>query len=283
MKQITIISGKGGTGKTTIAAAFSHLASGNAVFADCDVDAPDLHLILKPKILETRDFFGSNVAVINPEKCVKCGICREKCRFGAIDEGIQIHEESCEGCGVCALVCPQKCIEMKQRKGGSIYVSETRFGPMVHANLEAGGESSGKLVSMVRDTARKTAKSQNKEIIIIDGSPGIGCPVIASITGTDLALIVTEPTVSGIHDMRRVIEVAKHFKVPAAVCINKADINKAAAEEINKFCAKNEIPVVGMLPYDTASVGAMITEKAVTEFGDSALALGIRKMWEKIK
>jgi len=279
MKQLTVISGKGGTGKTTIVGAFAALA-GNKVLADCDVDAPDLHLILKPEIKEEKKFSGSKLAFIEYEKCIKCGKCYENCKFNAISEDIKIDELRCEGCGVCAYVCPANAIELKKRDSGTLFISETRFGPMVHAKLNIGEEASGKLVTLVRNTAKEVAEKMKKDLIIIDGSPGIGCPVIASLTGSDLVLIVTEPTLSGIHDLERVYGVSKHFGIETVVCINKYDINKENTEKIENFCKKSGIESVGKIPYNPEFTKAMIEEKTIIEYNNDPV---VKDMWKKIE
>jgi MinD superfamily P-loop ATPase len=282
MRQLTIISGKGGTGKTTIAAAFASLAK-NAVLADCDVDASNLHLILNPRILETHDFLGMKTAYIDKSKCTFCGKCREMCRFEAITDAIEIERFSCEGCGVCAYICPEKAIELVERKSGEAYISKTRFGPMAHARLGIAQEASGKLVTIVRNNARLLAEQFGKELIIIDGPPGIGCPVIASISGVDLVLAVTEPTPSGIHDLERILDVADHFKIKAAVCINKYDVNEEAASDIESYCEEREVPVVARIPYDDIVTKAMIAGKTVIEFSKDKISREIRQMWSLIE
>jgi len=279
---MTIISGKGGTGKTSIAAAFAGLAK-NAVFADCDVDAADLHLILKPKIKETIKFSGLKVAAKDSEKCVDCGECREACRFDAIDENFEVSAIDCEGCGVCIYVCPEDALSLVDRESGYAYISETRFGPLSHAKLNVAEETSGKLVTLVRNNARILAKKNNKDLIIIDGPPGIGCPVISSITGVDLVLIVTEPTKSGIHDLKRILGVAGHFNIPSSVCINKCDINTQQSKSIQKYCQINDIPLVGLVPYDIIFTKAMIKGKTVIEFNDGLISDVIKRMWEKVE
>lgn len=279
---MTIISGKGGTGKTSIAAAFAGLAK-DAVFADCDVDAADLHLILKPNIKETIKFSGLKVATKDPEKCVECGECREACRFDAIDENFEVRAIDCEGCGVCVHVCPEDALSLVDRESGYAYISETRFGPLAHAKLNVAEETSGKLVTLVRNNARILAKKNNKNLIIIDGPPGIGCPVISSITGVDLVLIVTEPTKSGIHDLKRILGVAGHFNIPSSVCINKCDINTQQSKSIQKYCQINDIPVVGLVPYDIVFTKAMIKGKTVIEFNHGSISDNIKRMWEKVE
>ena len=282
MKQLTIISGKGGTGKTTITAGFASIAK-NAVFADCDVDAADLHLILDPKINETIEFSGMKLAAKDNEKCTECGECREHCRFGAIDEEYNIINERCEGCGVCEFVCPVEAIQLVDRKSGVAYKSMTRFGPMAHAVLNTAEEASGKLVNLVRNHARLMAHYHKKDLIIIDGPPGLGCPVISAITGVDLVLIVTEPTLSGIHDMERILGVAVHFDIRAAVCVNKEDINLENTKKIENYCKINKIPVVGKLPYDNAATSAMLEGKTLIEHSsDAPLSNKIKNMWENI-
>ena len=282
MKQLTVISGKGGTGKTSITAAFASLAK-NAVLADCDVDAADLHLILKPEIKKTMGFHGLKIASIDKEQCTDCKKCYENCRFDAIDEEINLIKESCEGCGVCEYVCPVNAIQMIDRDSGFSYISETRFGPMSHAILETAEEASGKLVTVVRENAKTLAEEKKKDLIIIDGPPGIGCPVISSISGVDLVLVVTEPTLSAIHDLERILGVAHHFNIPAIVCINKYDINKENTKKIENYCKNNNIDVVGKLPYDTVVTDAMIHEQSVIEFSDGDLSNRIVEMWDKIR
>ncbi|MBU4221662.1 MAG: 4Fe-4S binding protein [Euryarchaeota archaeon] len=282
MKQLAIISGKGGTGKTTLAAAFASLAE-NAVLADCDVDAADLHLILNPEIKEAIEFSGSKIASKDDEKCTRCGKCKEYCRFDAINEDLNLVEDRCEGCGVCEYVCPEGAITLIERKSGFAYISETRFGPMSHAVLNTAEEASGKLVALVRNNARILAKKYRKDLIIIDGPPGIGCPVIAAISGADLVLIVTEPTLSGIHDMERIIGVANHFNIPAVVCINKFDINHENTLIIEEYCEENGLEVVGKIPYDETPTKAMIQEKTIIEFSDSEFSNNVKNIWENIR
>jgi len=277
-----VISGKGGTGKTSITASFASIAD-NAVFADCDVDAADLHLILKPEIKATQEFNGLKIAQIDKQKCTGCKKCIDSCNFDAISDKIEIVKESCEGCNVCAYVCPVDAITMVKRKSGFAYISETRFGPMSHATLLTAEEASGKLVTLVRENAKDLAKKNGKELILIDGPPGIGCPVIASISGVDLVLIVTEPTLSAIHDLERIIGVAKHFKIPILVCINKYDINVNNSKKIEVYCKKNQIKIIGQLPYDNIVSEAMVNEKSVVEFSNGNLSKAIIDMWSKLK
>ena len=281
MKQLTIISGKGGTGKTSIAAAFASLTK-NAVFADCDVDAADLHLILNPKIKKTMNFHGLKIASINRNVCTICKSCYEHCRFNAIDKEINIIKESCEGCGVCEYVCPVDAIQMVDRDSGYSYTSETRFGPMAHAKLKTAEEASGKLVTVVRNNAKKLAEEKKKDLVVIDGPPGIGCPVISSISGVDLVLVVTEPTLSAIHDLERIVGVAHHFKIPAIVCINKFDINLENTKKIEQYCKSNNIDIVGKLPYDTVITEAMIHEKTIIEYNNGNFSELVKNMWNNI-
>ena len=281
IKELTVISGKGGTGKTSITAAFASLAD-NAVFADCDVDAADLYLILKPKIKKTTKFHGLKIASIDKSLCIDCKKCYDYCHFNAIDENINLIKESCEGCSVCEFVCPVHAISMVDRNSGFAYISETRFGPMSHAILKTSEEASGKLVTVVRNNAKHLVEEKHKDLIIIDGPPGIGCPVISSITGVDLVLIVTEPTLSAIHDLERILGVAQHFHIPAVVCINKSSINADNTSKIEQYCKKNNILIVGKLPYDTTITQAMINEQSIIEFSDGVLSHTIRNMWNKI-
>ena len=282
MKQIVVISGKGGTGKTIVTASFAALAK-NKVMADCDVDAADLHLLLKPEIKESHLFKSGKTAVINKNICTDCGKCLEICRFEAIVKTHIVDPIACEGCGFCSFVCPVGAITMQENTTGEWFVSETRFGPMVHAKLGIAEENSGKLVSLVRSKAKELAEEANADWIIVDGSPGIGCPVIASISGVDIALIVTEPTMSGLHDADRVIQVAKHFNVPVKMVINKYDLNYDTTQKIEEYCQGNKIPLIGKIPFDKNVVKAMVEGKTVMEV-DSAIAKEeIIKIWETIE
>jgi MinD superfamily P-loop ATPase len=277
MKEIVIISGKGGTGKTSLTAAFATLAAkrGKAVFADCDVDAADLHLVFAPEIRERHEFISGHVARVDPKKCLSsgdeesCSKCIELCRFGAIKHsyktGCEVDEGSCEGCGVCVRFCPTSGIDFIDRRCGEWYVSDTRLGTLVHAALDTRAENSGKLVTTVRKEAKRVAEGQGADWIIVDGSPGTGCPVIASITGADAVVIVTEPTMSGQHDLERVASLARHFAIPFSVIVNKADINKTMADATESWCARNGVPFLGMIPYDRAVTKAQIEGKSVIE------------------
>jgi MinD superfamily P-loop ATPase len=281
MKQLVVISGKGGTGKTTMTGSLASLAKGGMVVADCDVDAPDLHLILNPEIRETHDFLGLQIARIDPDKCTKCGECENACRFDAIHD-FQVDPRGCEGCKVCTIVCPSEAVTMVETVSGHAYVSETRFGTMVHADLFPGEEASGKLVTMVRELAFKVAEREKKDLILIDGSPGIGCPVIASITGTDIALVMTEPSISGAHDLERILGVTKHFGVKALVCVNKYDLNLDMTEEIDGLCRELGVDVVGKLPFDPGVVEAMISGETLVEV-EGPVGKAIRSVWDRIR
>jgi MinD superfamily P-loop ATPase len=280
MKQVTIISGKGGTGKTTITAAFATLAR-NAVLADCDVDAADLHLILEPEIKHEEKFYGGKVAYIDASRCNHCGICQDLCRFDAIHT-FSVDPSACEGCAVCTLACPVNAIRMHDKLSGHWYISKTRCGPMVHARLGIAEDNSGKLVSAVRQQAKLIAEQEARELIIIDGPPGIGCPVIASITGVDLVLIVTEPTLSGLHDLERVLATARHFNIPAFVCINKYDINQENTAHIETRCAALDVEVIGKIFYDKSVTAAMIHKKSVVEYNGGNISRELKKIWKKI-
>lgn len=280
VKQLTVISGKGGTGKTTITAALASFAR-NAVLADCDVDAADLHLILEPAVQRSEEFFGGKVACLHKSRCTRCGACLELCRYDAI-HNLSVDPVSCEGCSVCAAFCPEKAISMQDKLSGHWFVSETRFGPMVHAKLGIGEDNSGKLVSVVRQQAKKIAEQQHRSLVIIDGPPGIGCPVIAAITGVDLVLVVTEPTLSGLHDLERVCDTAGHFNIPVMVCINKYDINPHNTELIEAACRQRTIPVCGKLPYDRSVTAAMIQKKSIVEHDCGEVSKAVAALWDMI-
>jgi len=279
MKQIVIISGKGGTGKTVITASFAALAK-NKVMADCDVDAADLYLLLHPEIKETYEFTG-RVAEIDEDKCIQCGKCQEVCRFEAIKNFI-VDPISCEGCGVCPYVCPQETIKMIEHSAGNWFVSETKYGPLVHAKLGIAEENSGKLVSLVKQKARDIAQKQRRDFIIIDGPPGIGCPVIASLSGVDITLIVIEPTLSGIHDLERVAGVAYHFGIKTLVCINKYDLNLKITQNIENFCKTYNIELIGKVPFNKVVTEALVMGKPVVEYSDNKVSNQIKEMWRKI-
>lgn len=289
MKEIVVISGKGGTGKTSIVASFAALAK-NAVLADCDVDAADLHLILLPSIKQTSDFSGGKRASVVTEKCIGCGRCEEVCNFDAAlfngpanevaERTYIIDPIACEGCKVCVEFCPVNAIEFKDTVNGQWFISDTRFGPMVHAKLGIAEENSGKLVSLIRKEAKQIATKQNKNLIIVDGSPGIGCPVIASITGADLVLIVSEPTLSGQHDLDRVVELTEHFGIPTAICINKYDINPKIAQTIEEKADKRKLKVLGKIAYDNTVTKAQLVAKSVIEYSTGDLKKQITSLWK---
>ena len=282
MKELTIISGKGGTGKTSVVAAFAALAQ-NKVLADADVDAADLHLILTPEIKHEEDFKGGRTARIDLEACIECGDCLERCQFNAISPDFVVNKIDCEGCGVCVHFCPVEAIDFPQNICGKWYISETQFGPMVHARLHIAEENSGLLVSLVRNQAKVLAEEQGLDTIIVDGPPGIGCPVIASITGNSLVLIVTEPTLSGLHDLERVGGLAAHFKIPTLVCINKFDLNEEMSDRVAGYCARNGIDLVGRIPYDTAVTHAMVAGKSIIEFSDGKVSDAIKETWDRVE
>ncbi len=286
MKQITVISGKGGTGKTVITAAFAALAR-DKVMADCDVDASDLHLLLHPRIKETHEFKGGMKAILDEGRCTGCGKCIEVCRFDAIRENknqgtVIIDPIACEGCQVCALICPFEAIKMEENVSGEWYVSETEYGPLIHAKLGVAEENSGKLVAVVRENAREICQKNGLGLVMVDGPPGIGCPVIASVTGVDLVVIVTEPTFSAISDLKRVLGLTQHFQIQSVVLINKCDINLENTKKIENFCSEENIEVVGKLPFDNAFTQAMVEGKTIIEYGDSNLVKEIENLWQRI-
>jgi MinD superfamily P-loop ATPase len=327
MKELVVISGKGGTGKTSIAAALAILAD-RCVVADCDVDAADLHLVLSPEVKERHDFRSGHEAVIRQDDCSGCGACLAHCRFGAVaplppvkdagaiphsagyscqtcdycerscpaqindviqamseavgktrQTGFTIDPIACEGCGVCVRFCPEQAIEFPERICGEGFISETRCGPMVHAKLGIAQSNSGKLVSIVRQNARRIAELRGIGLVIVDGSPGLGCPVIASLTGASLVLVVTEPTLSGQHDLRRVVQLTRHFGIPLTVCINKWDVNPEMSDGIERYCGEQSIPLAGRIRYDRAFTLAQIQGQTVVETGDDGVAEDVRHLW----
>ncbi len=281
MKKLTVISGKGGTGKTSLVGSFAVLASQKAVFVDGDVDAANLSLIMNPERVEEHEFRASRVAVIDRQKCESCGLCRELCRFEAVSEEFTVDPVSCEGCSFCFYACPHEAIIMEQRLSGQWFVSETPYGNLVHARLGIAEENSGKLVTTVRNRGEELAGITDKEYLIIDGPPGIGCPVIASLSGVDAALAVTEPTVSGIHDLERVLAVCDHFGVPAAVCINRYDLGEAQSAIIEEYCRNKNIIMAGKIPFDKIFVEAMIQGVPVVEYKDGLISRKIAAVWGK--
>ncbi|MCX7020033.1 MAG: ATP-binding protein [Candidatus Sumerlaeota bacterium] len=290
MDEIVIISGKGGTGKTSLTASFAVLAD-RPVIADCDVDAPDLHLVLNPRVIRREYFTGGKIARIKPGHCTACGKCEELCRFnviffdgngnGLLDKTFRIDPVACEGCGVCGWFCAEKAIKLDPAVNGQWFISETRCGPMVHARLGVAAENSGKLVSTVRREARRIAQDGKHSLIIVDGPPGIGCPVIASVTGATLVLVVTEPTVSGEHDLERVLALTRHFNIPTAVCVNKWDLNPDMAERIEDAARRKGARVAGRIRYDRSVTLAQMQEKAVTETGGPCVE-DIQHIWKHL-
>ena len=291
MKELTVISGKGGTGKTSIAVSFAALTD-SVVLADCDVDAADLYLVLKPKVINSEYFTGGGVASIKSGHCVACGKCEEMCMFDAIyfdgpgngkyPKTFRVDSIACEGCSVCAWFCPEKAIEFKPAINGQWFISETRQGPMVHARLGIAEENSGKLVSIVRNAAKEIAARTNLDTVIIDGSPGIGCPVIASVAGVDMVLAVTEPTISGRHDLERVMKLSEHFKIPIGVAINKWDINEEMTHNIEQMTAEKGIEVFGRVRYDKVVTDAMVNEVSMVEYTDSGASIDIKVLWNNV-
>ncbi|MBN1119568.1 MAG: ATP-binding protein [Anaerolineae bacterium] len=292
MKQLVILSGKGGTGKTSVTAAFAHLLAQEAspfrsVLADADVDASNLELVLSPEIVSREDFRGGQIAVIDQDRCNACGICQDVCRFDAVlddgEGGYRIDPLACDGCAACVYQCPEEAISLHDQVVGQWFRSESRFGPLFHAALRPAQENSGKLVTLVKQQARLLALDEDYDLVLVDGPPGIGCPVISAVSGADLALIVAEPTASGVHDMRRALETTNHFDVPALVCINKADIYPEGAAEIETFCQSEGIPVVGRIPFDTTVTGAMVQGQPVTYFQpDAPASRALLRVWDEV-
>jgi MinD superfamily P-loop ATPase len=278
MKQLVILSGKGGTGKTSLAAAFAHLFSqspfaNRVVLADADVDAANLELVLQPHLLEQEDFHGGQIAVIDESTCTACGDCESVCRFDAIrhtDGSYAVDPIACDGCAACLYQCANGSISMQEQVAGQFCVSDTRYGPLYHANLYPGRENSGKLVTLVNQRARLRALDEHRELVIVDGPPGIGCPVIAAASGADLALIVTEPTTAGVHDMKRILQTTEHFDIPALVCINKADIYTLGSKLIEAYCWDNDFEVAGKIPFDEVVTQAMVHGEPVTAYRPNA-------------
>ena len=281
MKEIVILSGKGGTGKTTITGSLAVLAK-NKVLADCDVDAADLHLLLDPEVKEQTEFWSGKVAHIDNDICIECGLCQELCRFDAISD-YKVDPVGCEGCGFCARACPVEAISMDENLSGQWFISGTGYGPLVHAKLGVAQENSGKLVALVRSESRKLAQQVESDYVLTDGPPGIGCPVISSLSGVDLAVVVTEPTLSGIHDLERIIGLCQHFDVPSLVCINKYDINEEITKQIDEFCLSKGIEVISRIPYDESVIKALIDGVPVVEYVDSKVTKEIKSMWQRLE
>jgi len=287
-KELVVISGKGGTGKTSLTGSFAMLAD-RPVIADCDVDAADLHLLLEPRIIQRQRFIAGQRAQIKPGHCTACGKCEELCRFdavyydgpgnGRVDKTFRIDPIACEGCGVCERFCAEGAIVLEPTESGEWYISQTRVGTMVHAQLGVGAANSGKLVSVIRKETARIAEEENRELILIDGPPGIGCPVIASVTGASLVLVVTEPTVSGEHDLERVLSLTRHFNIPTAVCVNKWDLNPEMTERIEGIARRSGARIAGRVRYDPSVTRAQMQEKSPVET-DAPCAQDIREVWE---
>ena len=283
MREILIISGKGGTGKTTLTAAFAHLAAKH-VICDLDVDAPDMHLLLQPEKKTVAPFVSGHEAVIRPDTCQRCGTCAAACQFEAIqgEDPPRVNPLKCEGCKLCVALCPVEAIDFVSNHCGDWYRSATRFGPMVHAQLFPAEENSGRLVALLRQQARALAEDRELDLILCDGPPGIGCPVIAALSGIDLAVIVTEPTVSGRHDLARVLELCRHFNIPAGVIINKSDLNPDQTHQIEAFCQEPPLTLLGKLPHDMAFTQAMVKGLTITELAPNGSGRAIRRIWDNI-
>jgi len=280
MKEVVILSGKGGTGKTSIVGSFAALAQ-KKVLADCDVDAADLHLLLNPSITEENEFWSGQVAVIDDEECTQCGLCQDVCRFDAIKD-FKVDPVPCEGCGFCSHVCPVEAITMKESLSGHWFISDTKYGHLVHARLGIAQENSGKLVALVRQQAKQIAERDGLDFIISDGPPGIGCPVISSLSGANLALLVTEPTLSGIHDLERVRGVCHHFGIPALVCINKYDLNEDNTHQIENYCLNQGVEVAARVPFDNTVTEAIVEGLPVVEYSQGRVTQEIESLWEHV-
>ena len=287
MKEIVVISGKGGTGKTSITAALSYLAKDVAIIADCDVDAADMHLLLQPDYQYGEDFYSGVLAEIDQDKCIKCGKCKEICRFNAIkkiDGDFIVKPLDCEGCGYCSHICPRDAISMISQNVGKWYRSNTRIGTtLIHAALGIGAENSGKLVAQVKKESKLQAERENKELILVDGSPGIGCPVVSSLSGADYVLLVTEATTSGLHDLQRIHALVKHFKLTAGCIINKADLNNDMSQKIKDYLQQESVELLGEIPYDESFSKAMIEGKTIVEHTHEGISETIQNIWNTIK
>ena len=292
MKQLVVLSGKGGTGKTTVTAALAHLASRevSVVLADADVDAANLELLLSPTRKEQHAFVAGQVAVIDEDLCEACGTCEAVCRFDAVrppgspeEPAFRIDASACEGCAACHYQCPSEAIRLEPRECGQWFRSETRFGPLLHAHLYAGQENSGKLVTLVRQQARDLARRTGRDLVLIDGPPGIGCPVISAMSGADAALLVAEPTVSGVHDLQRALATARHFRVPALLVINKADLNPRLVDTLEEICDVQGVEIVGRIPYDIIVTEAMVHGQPLTVYTNGAMGKILRHVWKNTR
>ena len=287
MKEIVVISGKGGTGKTSLTAAFAYLGGRDIIAADCDVDAADMHLLMQPDFAKSEDFYSGQLAKIDPAVCSNCGACAEVCRFDAVqllDGQHYIDRLSCEGCGYCPRVCPEEAVIMEEQNVGQWYKSAVKNGSiMIHARLGIGAENSGKLVAKVKNEAKLLAKELNTEFVLVDGSPGIGCPVVSSLSGADFVVLVTEPTVSGLHDLKRVFELVNKFHISAGCIINKADINPQVSAEIESFLEKEKIKHIASLPYDESFTEAVVNGLTIVEYSQNSIKETIKQSWETIK
>lgn len=281
MPELVVVSGKGGTGKTSFVGCFAYLAA-DKVLADCDVDAADLHILVQPRIVHEEAFTGGVKARIDLSRCSRCRACVDACRFDAISDDMVVRTTSCEGCGVCFHVCPEQAVVLDEGLNGRWFVSETRFGPMVHAELFPGEENSGKLVALVRNQAKVLAKRDRKSLILVDGAPGVGCPVISSVTGADHVLVVTEPTLSGLHDMERVLTLVRGFGIPVSIVVNKYDINLRVSQQIEEFAAGVGAGFLGRVPYDASVIASMVQCRCVVENGSSPAAEAIGEIWAKL-
>jgi MinD superfamily P-loop ATPase len=282
MKELVVISGKGGTGKTTLLGSFAALAGGS-VLADCDVDAPDLYLLLHPDIHHQEEFRAGHVAVIDKESCTRCGRCLEVCRFEAITPDLKVEPLNCEGCGACRVVCPAGAVELVERVAGDWFKGDTKYGPMVYARLRPAEENSGKLVALVRKEARARAEEGEISLLLTDGPPGIGCPVIASLGNADLALVVTEPTPSGIHDLERALTLCRHFRVPAMVCVNKFDLNPSLDKQVREYCTRSQIAVTESIPFDDSVPRAIGQGLPLVEFDHGPASRAVTAVWGQVR
>ena len=286
MKEIVVISGKGGTGKTSLTASFAYLGGKDVIVADCDVDAADMHLLLEPDFKDSEDFYSGELAYINQDECIRCGKCADVCRFDAIpiiNSQYIVDPLSCEGCGYCARVCPTKAIVNNSLNVGKWYISNIKTGSiMVHARLGIGADNSGKLVAKVKSEAKEIAEDESKKYIVVDGSPGIGCPVVSSLSGASFVVLVTEPSVSGLHDLKRVYELVKKFKIKAGCIINKSDINKNVTAEIEEFLKKENIVHIANLPYNEDFTKAMTNGQTIVEYSNGHLKELIVNSWNLI-